>query len=88
MHTVDQIFKHLVFGICYRFDCFAEKNTANISILNGYACCIGQHKALLQGLPDGNVDRHDPERSVVRVLRMIRKTRLLKADKPRRIRNR
>ena len=38
-----------------------------------------QHQALLQGLKDGTVKRHDLERSAVRVLRMLRKNTVLKS---------
>ena len=36
-----------------------------------------QHQALLQGLRDGKVNRHDLERSAQRVLQMIRKNTVL-----------
>ncbi len=38
-----------------------------------------QHQALLQGLQDGTVKRHDLERSAVRVLRMLRKNTVVKS---------
>jgi beta-glucosidase len=38
-----------------------------------------QHQALLLGLKDGRVSRHDLERSAVRILRMIRKNTVLQS---------
>ena len=38
-----------------------------------------QHQALLLGLKDGRVSRHDLERSAVRVLRMVRQNTVLKS---------
>ena len=39
----------------------------------------GLVQALLLGLKDGRVSRHDLERSAVRILRMIRKNTVLKS---------